>query len=392
MLNKKYIKFLFLLLFTYKKKHLSVFVISTVIVAVLTSTLFISSAIQKDIYITLDGQADFTIQRYKAGKVLNTPESWIDEFLDIDGVSQVQGRIYGMHFYEPAETYFMIVGVDLFDREVSANLKKLINGIDIDKFLARDNMIIGSDVKKFFDEYQYKGSYSFRPPDRSIKKVYIYDTFPKDSNIVSSDMIIMDKDLARKILGVEDGYVTDIVLEVPNPKEREMVRQKLIISHFNARIIQKKDIKRYYKNLFNYKGGVFLTLYIIVLITFLLILYQRYSLISQNDSKEIALLRSMGWRIDSVIYLKVAENFFVAFGAYLSGVIIAYIYVFFLDAPLLKNIFLGYTNLAHDVSFTPNINNTDLGIIFLVFIIPFLVAIIIPAWQKATIEPTEIMR
>jgi len=392
MLNKKYIKFLFLLLFTYKKKHLHIFSISTLVISIITSVLFISSSIQQEIDTTLSEQADFTIQKYKAGKVLNTPETWIDEFLTIDGVSQVQGRIYGMHFYEPAETYFMIIGVDFFDQEISENLKKLMDGIDIDKFLSKDNMIIGSGIKKLFDEYQYKGNYNFRPPDRSIKKVYIYDTFPKDSNIVSSDMIIMNQDLARGILGVEEGYVTDIVLEVPNPKEREMVRQKLIISHFDMRIIQKDDIKKYYKNLFNYKGGIFLILYIIVIITFLLILYQRYSMILYNDSKEIAMLRSMGWRIDSIIYLKVVENFIVAFSAYLTGVIIAYGYVFFLNAPLLKNIFLGYANLSQEINFTPNINNGDLAIVFLFFIIPFIVAIIIPTWQKATIEPTEIMR
>jgi len=392
MLNSKYINFLFLLLITYRKKHISIFIISVIIVALVTSILFISSAIQKDINTTLQSQADFTIQRYKAGKVLNTPQSWIDEFLQIDGISKVQGRIYGMHFYEPAETYFMIVGIDFFDDNVVKTLQTLIDNIDIDKFLSRDNMIIGSGVKKFLDEYAYKDYYNFRPPDRSIKKVYIYGTLPKQSNIVSSDMIIMDIDLARKILGVEDGYVTDIIIEVPNPKEAPMIRTKLTISHFDMRIIEKEDIKRYYKNLFNYKGGVFLILYTIVLVTFLLILYQRYSMISNIDSKEIAILRSVGWKINSIIWLKISENFIVAFSAYLVGVITAYIYVFILNAPLLKEIFLGHNNLSQDITFSQQINTTDLGIVFLLFVIPFIIAIIIPVWHKSIIEPTEVMR
>jgi ABC-type lipoprotein release transport system permease subunit len=392
MLSKKYINFLSLLLFTYRKKHIAIFIISVVIVALMASVLFISSAIQKDIETTLNAQSDFTIQKYRAGKVLDTPQAWIDEFMEINGVSNVQGRIYGMHFYDHSEQYFMIVGVDLFDTQVVKTLQKLVHNLDIEKFLERDNMIIGSGVKKHFDEYEYKKYYSFRPPDRSIKKVYFYDSFSSEGDIVSSDMIIMDINLAREILGVDDDYVTDIILEVPNPLEFEVIRTKLIVSHFDMRVISKEDIAKHYKNLFNYKGGVFLTLYLVVLLTFLLILYQRYSMISQVDSREIAILRSVGWRIQSVVYLKISENFIVAFSAYLLGIIVAYIYVFILNAPLLKNIFLGYSNLSIDTSFSPIIDIGALAILFLMFVVPFIIAIIIPVWKTAIIEPTEVMR
>jgi ABC-type lipoprotein release transport system permease subunit len=202
----------------------------------------------------------------------------------------------------------------------------------------------------------------------------------------------MNIDLAREILGVEDGYVTDIVLEVPNPKEREKIREKLTLLHFDMRIIEKKDIQRYYKNLFNYKGGVFLIIYLIAFVTFLLILYQRHSMITNIDAKEIALLRSLGWRIESVIWLKISENFIVAFSAYLVGVIVAYIYVFVFDATPLKYIFSGYDNLTQEVSFVQNIQIQNLGLIFVLYIIPFIATIIIPVWRVSITEPTEVMR
>jgi len=358
----------------------------------MASVLFISSSIQKDIDSTLNDQADITIQRYKAGKVLNTPEIWIDEFIDINGVSNVQGRIYGMHYYDPSEQYFMIVGVDMFDTQIVKTLQTLTDNLDIVKFLKKDNMIIGSGVKKHFDNYAYYDSYSFRPPDRSIKKVFIYDTFLKNSNIISSDMIIMDINLAREILGVEDEFVTDIILNVPNSLEQQIIKTKLVVSHFNMRIIEKDDIKKYYKNLFNYKGGVFLILYIVVLLTFLLILYQRYSMIRDIDSKEIAILRSVGWRIDTIVWLKIAENFVVATFAYMLGILVSYLYIFVFNAPILKNIFLGYSNLSQDINFSPNIDLGLLVILFLLFVVPFMIAIIIPVWRVAITEPSELMR
>lgn len=390
MLNK--LNFLLILLVTYRKKHLSIFIISTLLISLVSSIFFLSSSIKRDIYSTLSHQADFTLQRYKAGKVLNTPEIWIDEFLNINGISNVQGRVYGMHYYEPAEQYFMIVGIDFYDKQVVENMQNLIDSIDIDSFLEKKNMIIGSDVKKFLDEYHFFDYYTFRPPNRSIEKVYIYDTFDKQSDILSNDMIIMDISDARTILGLEEGYVTDIVLGVPNYEELETIRIKLKVSHFDMRVITKDDIKKYYENLFNYKGGVFLVLYLTTLATFLLILYQRYSMIKEVDAKEIAILRVLGWRINEIIWFKLSENFFVVLSAYLLGVIVAYLYVFILDAPLLKYIFLGYSNLDNSTSFSPNISMQELSLIFLLFIVPFLIAILIPLWRVSIKEPSEIIK
>ncbi|RLA78176.1 MAG: ABC transporter permease [Epsilonproteobacteria bacterium] len=386
------LNFLLILLTTYKKKHLSIFIISSLLIALVSSVIFLSASIKRDIYSTLDNQADFTLQKYQAGKVLNTPEIWIDEFLTMSGVANAQGRVYGMHYYEPCEQYFMIVGIDFYDNQVIKSMEVLIDDINISAFTQRKNMIIGSDVKKFLDEYHYFDYYSFRPPDRSIEKVYIYDTFDAHSDIVSSDMIIMDIQNARTILGVEDGYVTDIVLSTPNADELETINIKLRISHFDMRIIQKDDIKKYYENLFNYKGGIFLVLYLITLSTFLLILYQRYSMIKDVDAKEVAILRVVGWKINEIIWFKIAENFLVILSAYFIGIFIAYFFVYFLDAPLLKNIFLGYSNLSNSTSFSPNISLNELSLIFLIFVVPFLVAILIPLWRVSIKDPTEVMR
>ncbi len=390
--NKNSIHFLLLLLVTYRNKHISIFIISTVVVALLASLFFISTSIKKEIDLTLDAQADFVVQRYEAGKALSTPESWIDEFTQINGVENVSARVYGVHFFEPAEEYFLIVGIDFFDEHTTQALQKLINSIDVDKFLSKKNMIIGEGVKELLDYYHYFDYYIFRPPDRGKEKVYIYDVLPKETQIFSNDIIFMDIDEARKVLGVEDGYVTDIVLNIANPLEVQTIKRKLIISHFNMRIIEKSAMKRYYANLFNYKGGIFLIFYIVILMTFFLILYQRYSMISHVDAKEIAILRLVGWRINEVIWLKVGENFLVALFAYLLGVILAYVFVFYLNAPLLRDIFLGSQNLAHSAGFIANINMEVLGLIFLLFVIPFIVAILVPVWRVAMKEPVEVMR
>jgi len=390
MINKLY--FLLLLLRNHKKKHIAIFLLSSLLISILASVLFISSSIQKDINTTLKQQADFTIQHFQAGHLLNTPVSWIDEYLNIPGVVNVQGRIYGMHFYEPKEQYFMIVGIDFYDKQIVTKMQSLIDNLDVEKFLAKKNMIIGEGVKEFLDKYDYTKYYTFRPPDRSKEKVYIYNYFPKESTILTNDMIIMDSNLARKILGIKDGYVTDIILKIANPNEYQKVYEKLIMSHFDIRIITKKDIAKYYKKLFNYKGGIFMGLYVIAIITFLLILYQRYSLVQNSDLKEITILKSVGWQVNAIITLKIFENLIVISTAYIVGIVFAYLYVFFFDAPLLRNIFLGNSNLPNHTQFYCIVPTTELIILFGIIIFPFLLAVIIPVWRLCVNDISEVLR
>jgi ABC-type lipoprotein release transport system permease subunit len=244
----------------------------------------IDSVIEKDIYTTLDNQADIVVQRYEGGRVVDVPMEWMWEFLNIEGVSKVEDRIYGRHFFEQPEDAFMIVGLDIYDTATNKALQKLVDSLDINKFLEKNYMIVGNGVKKFFNDYAYFKYYIFRPPDKSKLKVWFYDTLPLDSDIVSNDTIFVTKKLARKILGIKDGYVSDLVLEVKNKDEIEKIRQKLLISHFNTRIITKDDIKRFYENLFNYKGGVFLSLFIVMFFAFLFILYHRFMMLYKEEA------------------------------------------------------------------------------------------------------------
>ena len=392
MKTSTFLNFLFLLIYKHKSKHIAISLISSLIVFLISSVLFISSSIQKDIFITLDAQSDFVVQKINSGKIVNTPNSWIDDFRDINGIENIQQRVYGQYFFEPSQKHFTIIGIDLFEESTNKKVQELLKILDIQDFLEKDSMIIGNGVNKILEEFHYFDDYSFRLQNRELKKISIFRALPIDANIIANDLIIMDISLAKEILNIDEDESTDIVLNIPNELEHQNVKIELILKHLDIRVIQKEDIKKAYQNLYNYKGGLFLILFIIVMITFVLILYQRYTMISSSDKKEIGILRAVGWSIKDVIKLKIFETSIISFISFLIGVILAYIFVFFLNAPILSNIFLGFGNLENSVSFTPNISFTTISKLFLFFIIPFISAVLIPTWKIAVIEPSESMK
>jgi len=358
-----------------------IFGLKPFLIFIVASVVFMTKSIESQVDAVLDNMADFTIEKMRGGKVVDMPSEWIDEFLALDGVAKAQGRIYGRYYYEQKEQYFMVYGIDFFDPQISKTFQKMFDSIDVDRFLKRDNMIIGQGVKKFLDKREYLKYYIFRPPNRSKKRLYIYDVLKPSKGFVGDDVVLMSMQNARDILGVKDGYVSDVVLEIPNKKEWQTIYNKIITSHFDLRVITKDDMVKYYRDIFNFRGGFFISLYIFVILTFLLIVYQRYSIITTSDAKEIKILRAMGWSAEEIIRLKLFENFIVVFFAYIFGVMFAMLYVFMFDAPFFREILFlkGYLDIGK--IFYPSVNISSFVLIFTAFVVPFLLSILIPIWR-----------
>ncbi|TNF45144.1 MAG: FtsX-like permease family protein [Epsilonproteobacteria bacterium] len=383
--------FLTLQLFKERSRHLSVIVISVMILFLLASALFISSSIRFSLEQTLKVQPDFVLNRTQGGMAVPTPMIWSDELLDIHGISKVTPRVYGRYFFEPKEKSFLIVGVDFFEEQGHENLQELIDETDIKAFFDGSNMLVGEGVKAYLQAHFYKDSYNFITPQGAFENVHLFKELPSQSNLIANDMMVMPIDLARKILGYTEDEATDITFDVPNPDEWYMISDKVSALHYDLQVINKSDIEQSYENLYNYKGGFFLILFLILLGTFALILYQRYSMVYSSERRQIGLLRALGWSINDVLKLKFMETLLIVLMSFVIGVCIAYIYVFVLGAPLLKEIFLGGQNLHNTLSFVPVLDFSVLTSIFLLYALPFIAAVLIPVWGISVTDPKEAM-
>ena len=183
--------------------------------------MFLSTLHQNTTPLTaLHEQPDFTVQKLEAGRSVNIPVSLIDTFSDIKGVSYVAPRVFGRYFTPDTKHYFTIIGVDFFDEQLVKWIARLYKDIDVKAFLQKDQMIVGNAVMKYMKAHYYDTYFNFTTPKGKEKKVYLYKILPENSNLISSDFILMDINLAREILGVAPDKATDIILNVPNPAEK----------------------------------------------------------------------------------------------------------------------------------------------------------------------------
>lgn len=389
--NNLFFHFLTLSFFKEKRKHMGVIAISLVILFLLSSVLFISSSIRYSLEQSLDAQPDFVVQRVRGGERVDLPLAWMDKLLDIHGIEKVTARVTGRYFFKSKQESALIVGVDFLDEQSHAALENLIAKTDLKAFLDGDNMLIGSGVSAYLSSHFYPEHYTFLSPKGEYRKVKIFQTLPSSSDLVSSDMMIMPIDLAREILGVDEAKASDLSLNVPNEDEWDTISDKIAALYYDIRVVTKADIRKAYASLYNYKGGFFLLLFLIAMTTFVLILYQRFSMVYSSERREIGLLRALGWSIGDVLRLKFLETLIVLSISFVLGVVLAYGYVFVWGAPVLRGIFLGSANLASAPVLVPVVDMGVLSSIFLIYAVPFVAAVLIPVWRIAVTDPKEAM-
>jgi len=77
----------------------------------------------------------------------------------------------------------------------------------------------------------------------------------------------------------------------------------------------------------------------------MIIVIDKLSGISQAEKIEIGVFKATGWTVNDILKLKFYEASFLALLSYMTGVTVGMIYVFYLKAPVMINIFSGYATL-----------------------------------------------
>ncbi len=391
-INKYLIEYALNSLLRQKSKNIFILVIFTILISLITSIFLISNSIKYELNLTVDKLPAITIQKLQAGKVVDIESSRVDDIITIAGVEDVLARVWGYYYFENAGVNFSIMGIDNYESQYTNSLTKIVNDTEKTDILDNNSMLVGTGVKRILEENFYNDYFNFITNDGSFKKVKVGGVFNSDIELQSNDMIIVSKELAYEILGVGEEKSTDIVVKVSNPNELETIVNKIKLLFPDTRIITNEDFKVSYQNIFDYKSGLFLAMFIISLFTFFIIIYDKTSGLTSSEKTEIGILKALGWRVDDVLKEKFYESFIISFISYILGVILAFCFVYFLNAPLLRDIFEGYSQLKTTFNLPFVVDFQILTLVFFITIPIYIAATIIPSWRTATLDADEVIR
>lgn len=376
-----------------KSKSFFITTIFTFLTFLLTSVFFITHSIKHELNLTVDSLPQITVQKIKAGKAYDIDISVVDDILELSGVDDAVARVWGYYYFENIGVNFTLVGLNSYEKPYKNSFENIVKKFELDKSDNNSSMIVGRGVKESMEKGYYLQNYfNFIKPDGTIKRVNIAGIFDADTQLESNDVIVLSKDDTREIFDMDESIATDIVIKVANPQEIPTIVEKIKLLHPDTRIITNEDLKVSYQNIFDYKSGIFLAIFIIALFTFFIIIYDKSSGLSSEEKREIGILKATGWTVDDVLKEKFYESFIISFIAYLVGVILAFGFVYLFQAPVLRDIFVGYSQLKTTFELPFVFDFQTLFLVFFLSVPIYIAATIIPSWRIATLETDEVIR
>ena len=355
-----------------KGKNFALVLVYTLVVFLLASVMFFTHALKREAAIILQGAPELVVQRMSAGRHELVPEKYVDVLKVIKGVSDVKGRLWG-YYYDP------VIGAN-YTIMASDDAAYASGDIIVGNGVARARAAASSDM------------FVLRAHDGVTIPFQIKNVLSSDSELVSADLILMSEPDYRRVFGTAPGNFTDITLKVRNPKEIGTVANKIASLLPDSRPITKREILRTYDSVFDWRGGLVVVILAGSILAFIIVAWDKASGLSADEKKEIGILKAVGWETSDVLLMKFWEGTVISLCSFLTGIVLAYVHVFFTSASLFAPVLKGWSVLYPEFRLVPFIDPYQVATLFFLSVVPYTVATIVPSWHAATIDPDSVMR
>jgi len=334
--------------------------------------MFLTYSIKEEASTILKDSPDMIVQKISAGRHDPVPLSYMEKIKQVRGISSVKGRLWG-YYYDPitGANYTLLVP-EKFPYEPG--------GIEIGQGISRVRSTFPGDTL------------DFRTWEGKIINLEVKKIFSPESELVSSDLILVSEEDFRLLFGGSGDRVTDLVLRVRNPKEIPTIAVKIAELLPDTRIILREEILRTYDAVFSWRGGILILILAGAVLAFIILSWDKASGLSQEERKEIGILKAIGWETSDVILMKFWEGMAISLSAFLAGIILAYVHVFFFSSSLFEPVLKGWAVLYPQFKLVPFIDASQVVALFFLTVVPYTVATLIPSWRAATVDPDSVMR
>ncbi len=356
----------------------------TLVVGLFGSTLLLTDALRREYELLADRMPDLTVQRLVAGRPALIPAATAATLEDIPTVRDVEARVWGYYFFTAIESNVTILGTERGSEALDVavedgRLPRTGTEVAIGEGLAE---LLGLRV----------GDELGVPLGSEVVFSDVVGVFGDASSIRSADLILARPEHARRLLGMSDGWATDLAIDLSTQDEAGVVAERIAERIDGARVLDRRLLRRTYELTFDTRGGLMALLLVPALAAFLLLAWERLSGLGDAEQREIGILKAVGWATSDVLVARIWESVVIATVGAVSGLALAYAYVFFLGAPGLADALLGWSNLRPAMRLAPALDPLQAFTLLGAVVVPFVAVSVVPAWRASMVDPDRAMR
>lgn len=366
-----YLDFCLSALMRRRVKNIALLGAYALIVFVLTSIIFFAGALRREATSVLADAPEIVVQRMGTGRYTPIPLSYRQAIEKIRGVQKVTPRFWGYYFHPAAKANYTVMADS---RDVLPGQTKIGAGVE-------RSWKTGLGREIFFKAYH-----------GGIVSLKVVSVLPKETELVSADLIVIHPDDFKALFDLDDLHATDLVVAVRNAKEVQTVAEKIAFQHPDTRTVLREEMLRTYGALFDWRSGYMLVLMGGTVLAFFIFALDKATGLSAEERGEIAVLKAVGWDTADVLALKFYEGLVISLSAFLLGALGAYLHVYMANGVLFSHALKGWGVLFPQLRLIPSVNIYQLAVIAGLTVFPYALITIVPAWRAATVDPETVMR
>ncbi len=383
----------------YRTRSVAIILALFISTSILCSVEFIREGVVTDVSSSVDEGPDIVLQRLVGGRQVPIPETWISNVTGTTGVRVATPRVWGYSDVGSGSLLTImgvnateygcmigavgtdILGVGRFLNE--SDYRKMIVGQGIVDMMAASAMPLQVQVGTLLSLITFDGE---------LIEFDVIGIFSSESKIYSYDMILTDIQSAREVLGYENATFTDIAVWTNYGSDLNSVAFRLDTGISEARVLTSDAIRDLMLKAYSGRAGFTALLWVILLLSVVLLAFTVSSAGSEEARREVGLLKALGFDTVDVLEIRMLESVTMSLLGVSLGISFAIIFDFILGAPLLAGYILGWSLVLLPGGIPLTISLSTIFTVYVVGLVPILVAAVIPSWRNAITEPDIVLR
>jgi hypothetical protein len=293
----------------------------------------------------------------------------------VPGVLQADTRIWGT-VNSPGGP------LTVFGFDASHRLDGFTNSIPLPK---RGEAVVGAGIARG------------QPPDaikltgQNALILKIVDMLDAETSIVAHDMVLLHPDDARQLLGIAEGYASDLILDMFHETEAEAILADLSKAFpWPVRMTTRKEAAGIYSSASARRSGIVYITMIPGMLALALILFGVFK--GQIvQSCNVGLFKAFGWTTTNIFQMQLLKASAVGIPAVVAGMVVSYGLVFLYGSSWPGYLFFGWNESPPQLFL--NASGAFLALVEIVVLIflPYLAAALWPVLRAAVSDPQDFL-
>lgn len=346
------------------------FVVLLLVVLVIAVPLLFFQGLSQTAVQIFDRGPSLVVRRVEpAGFATVAVQESLKKLSAVRGVIRAEARLWGVT--QSSDGPVTIVGV-----HAPTATKMQESGLDVP---SSTKVVIGSGLTRGQDTIDF-GSRQFQ----------IASVLPGSADLFANDVVLMTWEEAAEILGVPDGYATDVALWVFHESEQEAIVGDLINAvHWPANIVNEQQASKAFLSDVARRSGLSLSSSVPALLA--LILLTIVSGRSGGGTRSGALLKVLGWTTVDIVKWRLFRALCIGLPALSVGFALASAIVFWPGIPGLGELLFGWRGSPQTLFLEGNGAFLIILILSGVILVPWITGALWPAIRLAIADPGEML-